>query len=344
MKKNLLGYDKCELVELALGMGEKSFRGTQLYRQIYRKKALDVEQMTDLSGEFRRRLSFQCAVKYPALVRLTKARDATVKLLFELSDNRFVETVYIPEDGRDTLCISSQVGCDVGCTFCMTAQMGFQRNLKAGEIVGQVLSAIQRGMVRERGFNIVFMGMGEPLLNYQNVMKAFRIFIDQEGMGLSHRKITVSTSGVVPVLKKMKEEEVLPNLAISLNATTNELRDQIMPINRKWNIEELLDTCREFPLDSRRRITFEYVLLAGLNDSDEDARRLTRLLRGIHSKLNLIPYNVNPGLPFRRPSEARVERFQSILLENRVSAFVRKTRGDDVAAACGQLAYREVHA
>lgn len=338
-KSNLLGFDRDELVELAASLGEKPFRGRQLYHQIYRRKNFDWEAMTDLSKAFRRRLGESMTVALPAVQRRQDARDGTVKFLFRLIDGQFVESVFIPEPRRDTLCISSQVGCAVGCTFCLTAQMGFKRNLTPGEIVGQVLACIDQGVVDGSGFNIVFMGMGEPLYNYKNVMKSFRLLTDNEGMDLSHRKITLSTSGVVPVLKRMKEEESLPNLAISLNATTDGVRDEVMPINRKWNLDELLSACREFPADSRRRITFEYVLLAGTTDSDEDAHRLARLLRGIRSKVNLIPYNPNPGLPHRRPSEERVERFKQILSDAHCSVFVRRTRGDDISAACGQLAH-----
>jgi len=338
---NLLGLDQMELVQLAQSLGEDSFRGRQLYIQLYRRKQYDLEHMTDLSKSFRVRLLQDYSVTLPAVHQAVTSRDETVKLLLRLDDGAFVEAVHIPEETRDTLCISSQVGCAVGCTFCMTARMGFARNLRVGEIVGQVLRAIEMGLVGANGFNIVFMGMGEPLYNYRNVMKAFRLLTDSEGMDLSHRRITVSTSGVIPVLKQMAEEPKLPNLAISLNATTAEVRNRIMPINKRWDLKELLDVCRDFPLEPRRRITIEYVLLKDETDSDEDARRLARLLRGIPSKVNLIPYNPNPGLPHERPEEYQIRRFQEILGELNVSAFVRKTRGLDVAAACGQLAHLE---
>jgi 23S rRNA (adenine2503-C2)-methyltransferase len=340
-RKNVLGLDLEEMMELARGLGEKPFRGRQLYRQIYARKVFDFESMTDLAKGFRNRLAENLEIRLPQVWERRQAGDGTVKTLFRLEDGRFVESVFIPEEGRDTLCISSQAGCNVGCSFCMTAKMGLERNLKAGEIVGQVLSAIKEGDLSERGFNIVFMGMGEPLLNYKNVMKSFRLMTDPGGMALSHRKITVSTSGIVPVMKKMSLEESLPNLAVSLNATTDALRDLLMPVNRKWNIEELLRACGEFPLESRRRITFEYILLKDLTDSEEDARRLARLLHGVRAKVNLIPFNPNPGMPYRRPSDERVEHFRRILVDRHVSAFVRKTRGDDIAAACGQLAYLE---
>lgn len=340
-KRNVLGLGEKELLELALSLGGKPFRGKQLYRQIYQRREFEFENMTELSKPFRRRLEEGFSVQLPQLVQRQEARDGTVKFLLRLEDGRLIESVFIPEQRRQTLCISSQVGCDVGCTFCMTARMGFERNLGAGEILGQVLLAIKDA---GPAFNVVFMGMGEPLYNYQNVMKAFSIMVDPGGMALSHHKVTVSTSGVVPVLRKMRREPVLPNLAISLNATTDRLRDAVMPINRKWNLEELLEACRQFPLEPRRRITFEYVLMEGVTDSDRDAHRLAGLLRGLQAKVNLIPYNPNPGLPYRRPSPEGVERFRGILTGHLVSAFVRKTRGDDIAAACGQLACMENHA
>ncbi|HSR69940.1 MAG TPA: 23S rRNA (adenine(2503)-C(2))-methyltransferase RlmN [Acidobacteriota bacterium] len=340
-KNHLVGLDRDQLVALAARMGQKPFRGKQLYHQIYRRKLLDFEHMTDLSKDFRGRLREECALGPLQVERRWEASDGTIKFLFRLEDGRHIESVYIPEEKRDTLCISSQVGCDVGCTFCLTAQMGFRRNLTPGEIVGQVLTLIHLGVVPDTGFNIVFMGMGEPLYNYRNVMKAFRLLIDQEGMDLSYRKITVSTAGVVPVMKRMLQEERLPKLAISLNSTTEQMRSRIMPINRKWNMAELLDVCRKLSRRADQRLTFEYVLLAGESDSDEDARRLAQLLQGMRAKVNLIPYNPNPGLPHSRPPLERVERFQRILVDRQVSAFVRKTRGDDVSAACGQLAHLE---
>lgn len=336
---NLIGLDRVELERLAESFAEKPFRGNQLYTQIYRRKAFDFDAMTDLAKSFRHRLAEETRIGLPEVQGRSISEDGTVKLLLRLDDGSFIETVHIPEEKRDTLCISSQVGCDVGCTFCLTARMGFKRNLRAGEIVGQVLLMIREGLVRDGGFNIVFMGMGEPLYNYRNVMKAFRLLTDPDGMNLSYRKITVSTSGVVPVLRRMAGESMLPNLAISLNATTDEVRDRIMPINRRWPLGELLEACRRLPLEPRRRITIEYVLLAGENDSDEDARRLVGLLRGLPVKVNLIPYNPNPGLDHRRPSATRVARFQEILSAAYVANFVRKTRGDDVSAACGQLAH-----
>jgi len=330
-----------ELLQLVESIGEKPFRAKQLYHEIYRRSQLDFQDMTELSKAFRQRLADEFTLTLPEICRRSAAQDGTVKYLFRLEDNKFVEAVFIPEEDRDTLCISSQVGCNIGCKFCMTAQMGLDRNLKVPEILGQVMAVARERNLQRGSFSIVFMGMGEPLQNYKNVMKAFRLMVDPLGMTMSHRKVTVSTSGVVPALRKMHHEKIFPNIAISLNATSNTLRDDLMPLNQKWNLEELMQACREFPIEPRRRIMFEYVMLAGVNDSDADAHALLRLFCGFRPKVNLIPYNPNPGLPFRRPSEERVAQFRDILVNEGVTVFMRKTRGDDIAAACGQLAYME---
>ena len=337
-KMNLLGLDQDEMINRVSSLGESSFRGKQLYIQVYRRKQYDIEQMTDLAKSFRGKLLDYYEVRLPEIAARQVSSDGAVKYLFRLRDGLAVESVYIPEEGRDTLCISSQVGCKAGCTFCMTGQMGFRRNLGPDEIVGQVLVVIRDGPLDEKGFNVVFMGMGEPLHNYGNVMKAFRLLTDPDGIGLSHRKITISTSGIVPSLRKMAEEEKLPSLAVSLNAADNETRDRIMPVNREWNIEELLQACRDFPLESKRRITIEYVLLGGVNDSIEDAEKLVRLLRGMPVKVNLIAYNQNPGLPFKPPEKVQVQQFRDVLTGRGMSAFLRSSRGADIAGACGQLA------
>jgi len=338
---NLLGKNLQELLEITSELGEEPFRGKQLYHLLYKRKEFNVPQMSELPLTLRKTLSQNFQVQLPELENFSESLDGTVKLLFRLYDGQFVETVVIPEKERTTLCISSQVGCNVGCTFCLTAQMGFSRNLKPSEILGQVLIAIKSGYVASKGFNIVFMGMGEPLYNYKHVMKSFRIMVDAQGMGLSRRRITISTSGVIPILEKMYFEPILPNLAISLNATTDTIRDQIMPLNKKWPLQKLLDCCRLFPLESRRRITFEYVLIKDLTDSKEDARRLSNLVKGIRCKVNLIPYNSNPGMSYTTSSQRTVEQFKKILVQNHISVFIRKTRGEDISGACGQLAYLE---
>ncbi|HEY3128511.1 MAG TPA: 23S rRNA (adenine(2503)-C(2))-methyltransferase RlmN [Acidobacteriota bacterium] len=373
---NLIGLTQPELEELARGMGEPAYRGRQLYHAVYAKKIFDFSRMTDLSVAFRNRLAENFQLQLPTLHSQQKSNDGTIKMLLALVDGEKIECVYIPEERRDTLCISSQVGCAVGCTFCATATMGLRRNMTAGEIVGQALYAIkaelirkaeapdgperERGRVGERvrrrvdgvridpssesaetsryGFNIVMMGMGEPLHNFEQVARAIRILCDPAGMAVSHRKITLSTSGVVSGLLRLAQEPVIPNLAISLNAADDRTRTEIMPINKKWNIEALLDACRQFPLDSRRRITFEYVLLAGVNDSEEDARQLARLLAGLRAKVNLIAWNFNADLPFKTPPSTSVDRFKEILEASGLSAFLRKPRGADIYAACGQLA------
>ncbi len=323
---------------MSASLGESAFRGRQLYVQIYRRKEYDIDRMTDLAKSFRGKLRKACEIKLPEIENTRNSEDGAAKYLFRLRDGETVEAVYIPESGRDTLCISSQAGCRVGCRFCMTGQKGFRRNLSAGEIVGQVLAVIREGSLEEKGFNVVFMGMGEPLHNYRNVMKAFRILSDPDGIGLSHRKITISTSGIVPVMREMAGEKKIPSLAVSLNAADDETRDRIMPVNREWNIAELLQACRDFPLEGNRRITIEYVLLRKINDSLEDAEQLGRLLKGLKVKINLIAYNSNPGLPYSPPEPDRIIRFKEQLTAMGLSAFIRASRGSDVGAACGQLA------
>ena len=336
---NLLGRTEKELREMVHMMGEESFRGSQLYQNIYQRQEKDIQSMSSLPGKLRTKLGETCIIDMPRVHQVKTSIDGTRKLLLVLRDNEFVETVVIPDSSRVTLCISSQVGCGVGCPFCLTAQMGLTRNLRVGEILGQIMTAIRQGYLGGKTCNIVFMGMGEPLYNYKRVMKAFHLMIDQKGMGFSKRRITVSTSGVVPVLERMIKEPLLPNLAISLNATTEKMRDQLIPINRRWPMRSLLDCCRRLPLGPKRSITFEFVLLRGLTDSDNDARRLVRLLRGIRSKINLIPYNPNPGLPYQRPSDRRIASFRRILTDHHLPVFVRRTRGADISAACGQLAH-----
>jgi 23S rRNA (adenine2503-C2)-methyltransferase len=338
---NLLGRTEKELRGIVHAMGEEPFRGSQLYQNIYQRQEKDIQSMSSLPGKLRTKLGAMHTIDMPRVHRVETSIDGTRKLLLALRDNEFVETVVIPDSSRVTLCISSQVGCGVGCPFCLTAQMGLTRNLGVGEILGQVMIAIRQGYLGSKTCNIVFMGMGEPLYNYKRVMKSFHLMIDQKGMGLSKRRITVSTSGVVPVLERMIEEPLLPNLAISLNATTEKMRDRLIPINRRWPMRSLLDCCRRLPLGPKRCITFEFVLLRGLTDTDNDARRLVRLLRGIRCKINLIPYNPNPGLPYQRPSDHRIASFRRILTDHHLPVFVRRTRGDDISAACGQLAHLE---
>jgi 23S rRNA (adenine2503-C2)-methyltransferase len=329
-----------ELVELEDALaasGTPRFHARQIFQWIYRRGVTDFDLMTDLGRELRARLARDLQLSIPELVRTERSADGTTKFLLQLADGQLIESVYIPDTPSNTFCLSTQVGCAMRCGFCLTGRMGIIRNLSAGEIVGQVqVLARELGMLHHR-FNIVLMGMGEPLHNYDATMKALRILADEHGMAVSPRRITLSTVGVLPALERLATEPLMPNLAISLHSTTEDQRDLLVPINRKYGLKELLDACRRFPLKRRNRITFEYVLLKNVNDTPEDARRLVKLLNGIKSKVNLLPLNEAPGIPFERPSDARVDRFAQILADHHVTVSVRKSRGRDIRAACGQL-------
>jgi 23S rRNA (adenine2503-C2)-methyltransferase len=279
-------------------------------------------------------------IEYPPTQQVFISKDGTRRYLYDVGPNQKIESVFIPEESRDTLCISTQVGCAAGCLFCVTGKLPMQRNLSVGELAGQILSMQNDHQTTSKRMNVVIMGMGEPLHNYDNVMKALRLMTDEEGMSISPRRITLSTSGIVSGIQRLAEEAIQPNLAISLNATTDKLRDVLMPINKKWNIAALLDACRRFPLAQRRRITFEYVLIADMNDSIEDAHRLARLLKGLRQKINLIPLNADPMIELKTPDPESVAAFQQILADHHITANIRKPRGEDVAAACGMLAGR----
>jgi 23S rRNA (adenine2503-C2)-methyltransferase len=276
-------------------------------------------------------------VSAPAVADRQQSSDGTVKLALRLHDDRRVESVFIPDSPGDTFCISTQVGCAMKCAFCLTGKMGLARNLTAGEIVGQVRVLARELDLLEARFNIVLMGMGEPLHNYDETMKALRILGDEDGLAVSPRRVTLSTVGVVPALERLAQEPYMPNLAISLHATNEAQRDLLVPLNRKYNIAEVIDACRRFPIKRRSRITFEYVMLAGVNDTASDARRLVGLLDGIRAKVNLIPLNEAAGIPFSRPSDERVDEFVRILADRHLTVSVRKSRGRDIRAACGQL-------
>jgi 23S rRNA (adenine2503-C2)-methyltransferase len=337
---NLLGASLQE-IELALnGLNEPVYRAHQVYSGIYRHRFQSWHQFTYISKLLRQRLGRQFVIEYPPLQRVFISQDKTRRYLFEVSPGQKIEAVFIPEERRDTFCISTQVGCRVGCLFCVTGKVKMQRNLSAGEIVGQVMSMQADRDGNRKPLNIVIMGMGEPLFNYRNVIKAIRLMTDDQGMSISPRRITLSTSGVVPGIKRLAKEPVIPNLAISLCATTDTVRDMLIPINRHWNIEALLESCRVFPLERRRRITFEYVLIEGINDSSEDARRLARLLHGMKKKINLIPLNKDPWIPLGTPSRERVLAFQKILVDRHITVNIRRPRGSDISAACGTLAGR----
>jgi 23S rRNA (adenine2503-C2)-methyltransferase len=329
-----------ELTELEAGLGAhgvEQFHARQLYRWIYKRGITDVDRMTDLARSLRDTLKSEFSLTTPKVVGDDRSTDGTRKFVLELADARRIEAVFIPDTPSMTFCISTQVGCAMACAFCLTGKMGLVRNLTAGEIAGQVrVLAAATGML-DHPFNIVLMGMGEPLHNYDNTMKALRMLHLEHGLAVSPRRVTLSTVGIVPGLERMAREPLMPNLAVSLHATTDEQRSMLVPPNRKYPLAEILDTCRRFPLKKRSRITFEYVLLEGVNDTPDDARRLAKLLSGIKSKVNLIPLNPAPGIPFDRPSDERVDRFAQILADRHLTVSVRKSRGRDIRAACGQL-------
>ena len=335
---NLLGSDKSDLRHLAIGHAEPQFRGAQLFRNIYARRRRDFAECTELPADFRRLLSSRYRVDYPEIKARVASRDGAVRYLLSLQDGESVETVYMPDKGRVTLCVSSQVGCAVNCHFCFTALLGVKRNLEPGEIVGQIMAVTAAQPVpATTPLNVVFMGMGEPLLNLGSVMKAVRILADPDGIAIPLRRITISTAGIIPKIRDLARETVRPKLAVSLNASNEEQRTALMPLNRKYPLSELLEACRAFPLGSRERLTFEYVLLDGINDTDSDARRVAALLKGMRAKVNLIPYNPGADLAYRPSPLRRVLAFQKILQERHVPAFIRISRGQDIMAACGQL-------
>jgi 23S rRNA (adenine2503-C2)-methyltransferase len=313
------------------------FHARQLYRWIYKRGITDVDRMTDLARSLRQVVKSEFALTTPHVLKDERSIDGTRKFLLELADGHHVEAVFIPDTPSMTFCISTQVGCAMSCGFCLTGKMGLVRNLTAGEIAGQVRVLAAATGLLDQPFNIVLMGMGEPLHNYDNTMKALRMLHSEHGLAVSPRRVTLSTVGIVPGLERLAREPLMPNLAISLHATTEDQRTALVPPNRKYSLTAILDACRRFPLKKRNRITFEYVLLAGVNDTPEDARRLVKLLAGIKSKVNLIPLNPAPGIPYERPSDERVNRFAQILADSHVTVSVRKSRGRDIRAACGQL-------
>ncbi|MGE5327698.1 MAG: 23S rRNA (adenine(2503)-C(2))-methyltransferase RlmN, partial [Deltaproteobacteria bacterium] len=339
---NLFGQTLASLEQLALDSGQPRFHGRQIYRALYARRVRDLNAMTDLDRDFRGELGRRFTVRLPQTAKSYVSRDGSVRHLLGLEDGKSVEAVYMPFEDRATLCISSQVGCAVDCRFCFTGLLGVSRNLTAGEMVGQVLAlADWHEIPRGAHLNVVFMGMGEPLLNFAPVKDCVKILSDSNGAGITLRRITVSTSGIVPGIEKLAREPVRPRLAISLNASNDEQRTALMPINRKYPLSELMRACREYPLGPRERLTFEYVLLAGVNDADQDASRVADLLRGVRAKVNLIPYNSGTALPYRAPSIERVLAFQKVLADRNVPAFIRISRGQDVMAACGQLSLAE---
>jgi 23S rRNA (adenine2503-C2)-methyltransferase len=333
---DLRSLRRSDLELWARDLGLPAFRGRQLFSWLWKPGFHDFSQMTDFPKALREKTTQKCLLINLKLIAKQRSIDGTSKLAWGLPDGLVVESVVIPERGHKTLCISSQVGCAMGCRFCHTARMGFHRHLIPSEIVGQVLAAIEHTGEREQLRNLVFMGMGEPLANYENVLKSIYILTDDLGLNFSLRRITVSTCGMVPeILRLGRDTDV--GLAISLNAPDDRTRGKIMPINRRYPLSQLIEACRNYRLSRRRRITFEYLLLAGVNDSVEQAILLAKLLRGIPLKINLIPYNESSDIPFKRPVHEQVSAFQQVLKEANYTAIIRKSKGRDISAACGQL-------
>jgi 23S rRNA (adenine2503-C2)-methyltransferase len=331
---NLKSLSKKEIVTFIEGQSLPLYRADQLIHWIYQKYASEINEITEFSKELRNALNEIAFISNLELVKKLKSSDGTEKFLFSLEDRQTIESVLIPDKNRLTLCISSQVGCAMGCRFCLTGKTGFVRNLKSYEIVDQIL-AVNRIIRPGNVTNIVLMGMGEPLENFDEVVDALWRIV--QFVGISKRRITLSTAGIVPKMLLLPEKAPAVNLTISLNATTDEERNEIMPVNRKYPIRSIISACKKYPLQPGRRITFEYVLIEGKNDSVEDALRLVKLLKGIHCKINLIPINPHPAIDFERPSEEKVLAFQKILLQNDVRALIRESKGQDILAACGQL-------
>lgn len=334
---DVAGLERAELETLLEVRGIEPYRARQIFHWVYQRGVTDFEQMTDLSKPLRARLPELLRVSAPVVVGSERSMDGTSKLVLGLEDGRRIESVHIPDSPGDTFCISTQVGCAMRCAFCLTGKMGLARNLVAGEIVGQVRALVSTLGLAGAPFNIVLMGMGEPLHNYDETMRALRILGDKDGFGLPPRRATISTVGVVPAIERLAGEPFMPNLAVSLHATTEAQRDLLVPLNRKYSIAEVIEACRRFPVKRRDRITFEYVMLAGVNDGRDDARRLVRLLDGLRAKVNLIPLNEAAGIPFSRPSDQAVDEFARVLADHGMTVSVRKSRGRDIRAACGQL-------
>jgi 23S rRNA (adenine2503-C2)-methyltransferase len=334
---DLAELDRPALEAALAERGHESFRARQLFAWMYRRGVTEVEAMTDLSRELRATLTASFKLTTPEIIGRERSSDGTEKFLLRLADGRQIESVFIPDTPSMTFCISTQVGCAMACAFCLTGKMGLVRNLSAGEIVGQVRVLAHNVDLHDRAFNIVLMGMGEPLHNYDATMKALRILADEHGFALPPRRVTLSTVGLLPALERLAREPIMPNLAISLHAPTDAQRGELVPLNKKYGVSDVIKACKRFPIRKRSRITFEYVLLAGVNDSPQDARVLAKLVASVKCKVNLIPLNAAPGIPFERPSDAVVDRFAKVLAERGVTVSVRKSRGRDIRAACGQL-------
>ena len=336
-KIDLKDLGPSELEAFITSFGKEHYRAIQILRWLYLRGVSSVEGMTNLSKRFRQELSRVSLISIFKPLHIEQATDGTRKFLFELTDGNRIESVLIPEKSRITLCLSTQVGCALGCRFCLTGKTGFKRDLTVSEIVNQILAARENLPHGTSITNIVLMGMGEPLANYTNTMKAIGLMINPDAFKFSSRRVTLSTAGLLPGLERMAREGAAFRLAVSLNASDDETRSRLMPVNRLYPLREILRLCRNFPLRPRTRITFEYVLVENVNDSPQSARNLLKILRGIPSKINLIPLNEAPGIPFRRPSQERVREFQEILMEGGLTAIVRTSKGAEISAACGQL-------
>jgi 23S rRNA (adenine2503-C2)-methyltransferase len=345
LKTNLKNFDQNGLIAFVESLDQPAFRGKQIMTWLYRYGIKEFDQMTDLAKIFRKTLQKHAYISEFSDPIIERSADGCVKFGFKLADGNIIESVLIPEEDRNTLCVSSQVGCAMDCSFCLTATMGFIRNLSPSEIVNQVCSV--RDFLKEENpeslvgpdvvTNIVFMGMGEPLNNFNNLITSISILTHQKGLNFAGRKITVSTCGIVPKIKLLGEMTTV-NLAISLHAVDDETRNHLMPINSRYSLDDLFEACKNFPMPKRRRIMFEYILLKDINDSDQDARVLARKLKDIPCKINLLPYNESPTLPYRSPTRQRLLAFQNILRHEQYSVFIRSSRGSDISAACGQLA------
>ena len=342
-KRDIRGMNLTELQSLLEDLEQPGYRVKQLWQWLHQKGVISWDQMRNIPQSLKALLQERCDLITLKVDAIQRSKDGTKKMRFLTPDGKAIESVLIPDGDKTTQCISSQVGCALDCQFCATAKLGFTRHLKVGEIVDQVYRAktiLAKEDPGRRISNLVYMGMGEPLHNFDRVCRSIEILTDDLGANMSHRKITVSTVGLVSGIKKLGELPKRPNLAISLNASDNKTRDQVMPINKKWNIETLLQALRNYPLENRRRLTFEYVLLAGVNDTDEDALRLSKLLGRFKCKVNIIPWNPHPGAPYKRPTDENIERFQNKTKSLGLPTYLRTPRGDDIDAACGQLANR----
>ncbi|PYQ43451.1 MAG: 23S rRNA (adenine(2503)-C(2))-methyltransferase RlmN [Acidobacteria bacterium] len=336
-KPNLFGLDRAALSQVVAGLGEPAYRAEQIYLWLYRRRVRTVAEMTDLAKGLREALAAAYDLRWPEVVERRHSRDGTVKYLFRLDDGATIESVYIPEDRRRTICISTQAGCPLKCAFCLTGISGYKRNLKPWEILGQVATVMAEAPPEPKAWNVVVMGMGEPLLNYESTVIALRALMDPDGFAVAPKKLTLSTVGILPALEKLMQEPVRPNLAISLHAPTKALRRELMPIEERYDIQDVIAAAQRYPIPHGGAVTYEYVLLGGVNDQPTHARALVRLLAGAHGKVNLIPLNPAPEIPFAPPSPEAIDEFCRILSEARITVSVRRPRGQDILAACGQL-------